>query len=396
MAKKFNYLQIQLVPHDETSIDTDTIGSSIFLEYAQSVNLAIVVGELEEGTRRDESLGQLWSDVKSDNNKYDFELATVLPYYLPSFKNKPEYTVEVMGDQLYVCNRMTQCFYSTESSNSLDYLLIHRNFLGQAQQQNELGKIHPAPLKTFISQKFEGSGSTAEHCVEENFLLWRDTLILNIAKLIDGIRIVGGSKSKHLLPKLSSSSFPLFWLAVKGKEKIRIQQFVGDLGQSAFKETFGLEEEQIGRLGSLLKNEAIITVSESALSLSETFLHYGYIDLAILQICIACESVLAKEYELYLLSRHATKSKIDDNRKAITFSQLLNLHVFSMRDIAELPNYSTVIGDLNRARDLRNTIVHEGVVPATTNKNEVMRILSSAKIFVEYMEKGIDSSSKDT
>ncbi|HEY9685400.1 MAG TPA: hypothetical protein V6C52_00345, partial [Coleofasciculaceae cyanobacterium] len=188
-------------------------------------------------------------------------------------------------------------------------------------------------------------------------------------------------------PKLSTSSFPLFWLAVKGCEQRRIQQFVGDLGQSAFKETFSLEEVQIQKLSSLLKNEMIISVSESALSLAETFLHYGYIDLAILQICIACESILAKEYEAFLLSRHVTKSKIDDNRKAITFSQLLNMHVFSMRDITELPNYATIIGDINRARDLRNTIVHEGVIPVTATKNEILRILSSAKIFIEYLEK---------
>ena len=128
----------------------------------------------------------------------------------------------------------------------------------------------------------------------------------------------------------------------------------------------------------LIDNESP-PVYDSALVLANTFCKHGNLGFALVQVCVACESVLAESYERYLLSRGVSKKKYKDAEKDITYSYLLNLHLAVFKDLNELEGSEKILDRLNWARKCRNDVVHEGKVKQDVKSSEVIESIESAK-----------------
>lgn len=336
-SELYNNVTIQLTGDDETPVSNDLIGKSVFFESACSLNLARVVGPAADDINT-ENLGHLWDDVLPLEGKYTFEIATVLPYYLPDFDDAPEYFVEVDRSELVVSSRMVRCFFSdaNEETEPLQYYLVHRCGLDSLLDQKGLTHIHPVPLRTFVTMRFSVDGTNAEQIIQIQFNSWVRDFVGNLSRFLDSLRAASPRDAKHVLPQMATPFLPIFWLYVTGRDnKSGIAQFAGDMPSVAFRSLSRLDKDAVGKARTFLAGGGSISVQESALGLANTYLHYGYLGLALVQVCIACESVLVQAYEAFLLSRGVSKTKYASAKRDITYSQLLNLHLAAARDLSQ-------------------------------------------------------------
>jgi len=374
----YNNVTIQMVGDDESPVAADVIEKSIFLQAAFSLNLARIIGPAADDINT-ENLGHLWDT---------FEIATVLPYYLPNFDDAPDYAVRVGAAHLVVSSRMLRCFFSDEKNdtNPLQYYLVHRCALHDLLEQKRLTHIHPVPLRTFVAKRMIVDGTNAEQIIQTRLYSWVRDFVADLSRFLDSIRAASPKDGKHLLPQSATPFLSVFWIYVAGaNDKSGIAQFAGDMPSAAFRSLSKLDVNAVQRAHEFLAAGADIPVHESALALANTYLHYGYSGLALVQVCIACESVLAKTYEAFLTSRGVSKTKYSEAERDITFSQLLNLHLAAARDLSQLENRDDILVQLNWARKCRNDVVHKGALQQTVTAQHVERAIEAASKLINFL-----------
>lgn len=292
--------------------------------------------------------------------------------------------------EFLICNRMVRAFYSDGMPNDdgLGYALVHRMGLRFLAQNEKCKGLHPIPLRTFVSRKFVCKAMTAEEAIENNFISWRNEFTEQISYLVDAIRTLNKEKAKHLLPHTAISSFPVFWILIHGaEEKIGCEQFNGNIDLVAFRPIQqDITEESGEQLKSLLQFNARPPIHDSTLALAITFSHFGYYDLAIIQVCTACETLLSKILKQHLINnRGCSKSSLDQYFEDETFSHLLNLHLPSIFDLSTINDYRKIIGDINWARKRRNEIVHRGKSSLELKADRIKEVIGSAEILVNKL-----------
>jgi hypothetical protein len=394
----FNSVAVRLMPDLESPLDASVVGKSGFFSTAFSMNLATVVVPAAEEINTD-ACGQLWADILPTNGGYTIDLATVLPYYLPAFDGKPEAVVIVHGSELVLSSRMARCFYSEtgKTTDEFQYYLCHFLGIPQLKAQRQFTSFHPLPLRSFVAKRLFCLGESARAIIQEHFPGWIQAFVREISLLIDAVRAASPSDAKHLLPQFSTPALPIFWVGVQGEnDKRGVVQFGGDVPAAAFRALTNLGPDAVERVHQYLAADSHPSIHDAALALAHTFHHYGYLDLALLQVCIACESVLADHYRAFLLSRGVSKTKYDDQKRDITFSQLLNLHLAAVADLSALPNREVVLGCIDWARRCRNDAVHEGKIKQPVSEAQVKEAIVAAEGLIAFLLKPVPSAIRAT
>lgn len=394
MNEVVKFLTVGLVTDDDTPVDLALTGVSTFLSVCFKLDLFRVIAEIGPGHSKDPSLGELWCELPADEGKFTFELATELPFFLPNLNGRPEYVVNCGTNRLFVCNRMVRAYVGAgyPSETGLTYLLAHRLALPQiAQDQRCASGIHPVPLRSFVSIRAEVKAETAELAVQTDFPSWRRQLLGALAALMTALRETSPTKARNILPHSSVAGFPVFWLAISAGGGARAcEHFATHLGASAPKPMENLKEIEALELASRLSAPGSPDWRQS-LGLAEAFHFYGYHELAIVQLCVACESVLAARLKGYLLGRGVSTRIIREQLEEISFSQLLNVHLPGMCELAALPSKAQVLGDINWARKRRNEIVHQGGSSETLAASRVAEVLESGKQLITFVVSGGDA-----
>lgn len=376
-----------MVGDDESPLPPKLTDKSVFLQAAFSLNLAKIIAPAADHLNT-EQLGHLWDDVPPVSGKYTFEIATVLPYYLPNFDNAPDYAVCIEESELVVSSRMLRCYYSEEGSktNPLQYFLVHRCVLNVLLKQNPLTHIHPVPLRTFVTKRLTVDGTNAEQVIQTHYYSWVREFVTDLSRFLDSIRAASPKDGKNLLPQSATPFLSNFWIYVAGdNDKAGIAQFAGDMPSAAFRALSKLDENSVTRAREFLATGSAIPIHESALALANTYLHYGYLGLALVQVCIACESVLAQIYESFLKSRGVSKAKYAESERDITFSQLLNLHLAASCDLTKLHDRDATLSRLNWARKRRNEMVHKGALQKNVTIQEVEDAIVTADKLIKFV-----------
>ena len=378
----FRNVSIKLA-YDETPVDRNLVAKSTFLRSALKLELDCVVGDAAPELNLS-NLGHLWDGVTPTDGAYEFEVATELPYYLPTLEKKPEYSVVVEGLELFVCLRMVRAFCGAgyPTTDGTTYALVHRKGLESLSKNEAFRDLHPVPIRTFISSRFSAPGGSAEYAIQKNFNAWRDKLVSGIAVLIDALRTVEPETNKHLLPYPSTAAYPIFWVVPNQQMG---SQFTGDMGLAVFRSMSDISKDRRPDLEKLLAAGARAAPHEVALGLARTFCHYGYFGFAIVQICVATETVLARAYTDFVFSKGVSNKTLKENRKEITFSQLLNIHLFTMREIQKLDGWQGIVGTLNWTRRNRNDVVHEGSLENPVTADQVNKAIDKAVQLIQFV-----------
>jgi len=381
---QYNPIYIQLVPEDEKKVEQNILEESDYLKAAFRLKLDEVVGDTSDENLLKMQREPMWSDVLPIDGVYTFELATELPVYLPQIENKFEYVLRVGASKLFVCLRMVKAFYGTglPENRGLSYYLTHRMGLKQLVQAESPIGIHPIPIKTFVSKRYVVLGEKAEPILRDHYKRWRNEFIKDISHLMDSIQATSGNDARRLLAFSTIAGYPIIWITVNAKE---CHQIGGDVGAIAFRPLENIGGEKVPILQSFLSQEDAITVHQRSLSLARSFNHYGYSGLSILQICIACETVLAQKFFEYIKLCGVSSNSIKDNKKNITFSQLLKIHLFSMVDVKKLQNSESILGKINWARGQRNDVVHEGGLQQRVTAKEIDEAIEAAESLIEFL-----------
>jgi hypothetical protein len=229
-------------------------------------------------------------------------------------------------------------------------------------------------------------GTTAEQIIQSHFYSWVRDFVSDISRFLDSIRAASPKNGKRLLPQSATSFLPVFWVYVSGNGgKSGIAQFAGDMPSAAFRSLGTLDGSAVNRVREFLTTGATIPLYESALALASTYLHYGYTGLALVQVCIACESVLAQTYESFLMMRGVSKTKYAEAERDITFSQLLNLHLAAARDLSHLNQRDDILSRINWARRCRNDVVHKGTLQETVRLEDVEAAIIAASTLIDFL-----------
>jgi hypothetical protein len=391
----FRNVTIQLVADDTSPIEESVAKKSFFLQHAFKLREDMVVAPAAPELVKDESLGHLWSDVSARNGQYVFEIATSLPFFLPSLRGKPEYSICVRDSELVVSSRMVQCYFTSEKHTPLKYFLAHRFAVQAVREKWHLEGLHPVPLRTFISKRFATVGDDAEQLIQSKLYEWVSEFTVDVSHLVDAVRCADPEQAESypLLPPLS-----LFWLVVQGEgqsgKDLALAQFALDLRDTGFRSVSNFEEQKAKTLEDFASSVGPIPVPEGSLSLAKALERHGRLGLALLEVCTACEAVLAQAYRQFLIERGVSKKKYREVEQDITYSQLLNLHLATMFDLAKLPTEMTsALARLNWARSRRNEYVHDGQFKKDVDRDLVREAISAAENLVSFvrserMEKG--------
>ena len=391
--KVFNNISIRLVGDDETPISKAFAQRCFFFESALPFQLDRVVAPAAPRLKKDDTIGRLWDDIAPINGGFQIDLAAQLPYYLPRFAGLPDYSVQIGETELFVSTRMIRCFFqepaSSEevspvrdgpdkaqpgagSNSQLKYWLVHRRGLDSLVEQRELRQFHPVPVGTFVAKGFLARGESAESVIQENLYGWVQGIAKDVSELLEAIRTTNPEKCKSLPPVVTVRSFPTYFLVVSGADNRRgFDQFAPESNQFGFRSLTELDKSELRTVQEYLSSDRSIPIELRAIGLARTFLHQGHPDLALIEVCIACEAVLARRYRDFLLARGVTKNKYKDCERDITFSHLLNIHLPTMVNIRTLEDHDEILAHLNWARRCRNEVVHGGRSASTVSSGKV-------------------------
>lgn len=390
----FNNISILLSSDCESPIPDRLVKSCSFFGSARCFQLDRVVAPVSSKVTKSESLGELWHNISPNDGEYTIELAVELPFCLPRIENNPEFSIRVQNSELYVSTRMLRCYADNDTTSTevvdneshLNYWLVHQFGLHSLIDQKSLRQVHPVPVGTFIAKRFTVRAASAETAIRDNFYSWAEGLADEVTELFEAIRLFAFEKCKHLPVIVQPSSFQIHYLSVTGADGLSgHDQFSTNLNQLSFKSSSGLNAVELDAVEKYLMSEGSTPVEHHAIGLAKSFLHQGHRDLALIQICIACESILSQAYRDFLQDRGVSNSSYKEGQKDVTLSQLLKLHLFTIADINKLQDHEKICGHLNWARKIRNEIVHSGKHNRDISATEAANALDAAQMLILFI-----------
>ncbi len=364
MNKAFNHITIKLETIENEAPFNLKMNSLFFFRAFRLSPYRIVV-RIPDAATKGESLGELWKDLRPSDDGFLFEIATELPFYLPNIMDYPDYHLPV-GDCTYmVCNRMFRAhfFDSSSAMGESEYFLVNKLGLSSLKRQDRVKKLTlcPVPMKTFISRKFSCKENNAEDAIKNHFLEWQRELFVGISKVLNAFRPMSPPESSNILPISSPSLCPIVWLAAVGDGKrCGCEQFAGNIGQVALRPLGSLDAGQYGLVKDSLTQDQPAEIYINAIGLAKTYYFYGMFDLAIVQLCTACETLLSRVVKEFLIKQNISKGALKEQFKDVSLSQLLNFFLPVASGITKKADGKKILGILDWARKQRNDIVHYG------------------------------------
>jgi hypothetical protein len=181
------------------------------------------------------------------------------------------------------------------------------------------------------------------------------------------------------------STLGIFYIAIRGKDPdaIKFTRIAPNVGRVALMPS-NLDAEATNLLERELTTSENVAQPRRYLSYSRIAANSGLLQFALLQSVIAAEVATASFIKQRLFASGVSKGKWDKMKSDVTYSQMLNLYLFAYCPSDDKPA-PDVLGALNRARGLRNEIMHEGVAEIT--QSDVDQILRATEEHLAYLER---------
>lgn len=374
-------------------------GSSSLISHASSYFDLLGYAFLAPGITKDPSLGNLFEKVESqEGNRFDLELGVALPDLFPNLNGQADFTLSVANgvsvQELCFSNTMARLRYT--SNGELRHALICRQGLPMVAS----GEIDFIPkdasieyLRTFATTRFEIIGSTAEEAFETYCESCIHDLIDRLNRCLKALPFVDSSPGRVHSTAYSTASLPSFYFMIEGKAG-------GETGHGWISPHFGrsmmkppdLTAEQSQLLSDYVSGVKAVDDIDALLHSAQTFLDGGVLDYVLLLSVIAAESATQRCVQGLLSANGVSTAKIEESKKDLTYSMMLNLLLVSLVTVENKPD-KDLLGKMNRARSLRNAYMHNGQLPK--DKNEIVELFEHTKLYVNYL-RTIPQSTKAT
>lgn len=339
--------------------------------------------------RKDASLGRIFRVLRpSAEGKLQLELAVVLQDLLPNLSGQSEYHLDVndAGEQhrIFVSNVMAKIGYKNEEGSF--HVLAPRvaafDLIG-ADVSPIPANAHPEIQKTMVACRFSMTGEDAEDALSSSLEPLMDLFIRLVNRFITAQIMLSDKIHVVTTPIYERDSFDYMYLAMEGKQAgvICTGRIAANLGKGILNPA-NLSSQTAEALRPYLSDGVLPDLAISFLRSARSHLQAGLRSYALLQVVIAAEIATTRYVHAKLLSLGVSRSKLRDSERDITFSQMLNIHIPALSAGGKAPS-GALLGKMNRARELRNQMMHEGSVQL--QKTEVHELYDAASEYIAML-----------
>lgn len=400
MAKdNFNSLFIQFFTTDEIAtqpVPEDIRRANYFLSAAVTYDRSQGVGQADPMLKVDAKVKPNWIGNGSQSSRgYEFHLACLLPFYLPTVGDKWEYTVSHQGNSFVVCNRFVECVWDGDAATGKPHLswFIHSTALKEiAANYKKSEQYHIQYLKSVVLAKFSCGDDEPHASFEKNAHRWMKKTLKAVNVIVEGIRCAGEDFHDF---QMSLNEMPRFLVACAAVQadgtpsesvSVRHYQVCGDMRSTMLiPQKIREDSRQWSAVKQLASGSWKPSESVRALGQAKTFARFGYFDLALIMVCTAAESSLNLLFKHYFSGTGVSEHKDFKNnyRGVSTLSLMLNMFAPTFLSPAPIDEIRKHTSALNWARTLRNDIVHDGKVIEDGFEESRLRDAFSAAEFFE-------------
>lgn len=338
------------------------------------------------------SLGQLFERIEpDDNSQFTIEVGVELPDMLPNINDQADYAAEIDLDgdcrTLCVSNQMLRIDYLQQEKLRIAILpSCNRHLLDDEKIKIPNGPDTPVKhLKTMVSSRYVISGETAEAALESNIQRVIDSLLELVNKFLQSIQMLCSGNEYPALPSsYDQSSFDYLFLAIYGKDirKNAFQRLALNFGKVSLNPKTLIESEAT-QLRAYLSAMLPFDDAHLMMNSAKSALDGGLLKMALLQMVIAAEIATNRTVKNLLLENGVSNTKLLKFEREMSYAQMLNISLISL-----LPKShklaDDILGDLNRARDCRNKLMHEGVM--VSDRAELLRLFQSTRKYLEHLK----------
>lgn len=349
----------------------------------------VVLGFCAPEMSKAPSVSGIFNEVQPLNGEWTLEVAVELPDLLPSIDGKSEAvvsTVDTKGVQWQLClsNRISRFHYQdgpvayhaiaprTEPWHGVAEIVGEGNAkLIAAEEQ----------LRTVAAMSFQVKGNTAEHAFESSIKACLETLFASVNTVLHATREcrVGFTPTTRSLRWDGVASVYVL-MSGDGKPKGARLALNGAriaLNPESFEGDKAAQFRSISN-GTLPLGDVDRLIGEARSSWED-----GEYEFAFLQAVISAEIATARAVRAESLRRGVSKTKLDDNRKEMTYSWALNIGLPLCFPSATRPK-DTLIAAMNSARSKRNDLMHEAKFDMT--RDQIGQLLTDTREYVNALK----------
>ena len=342
------------------------------------------------GATKHPNLGVICEDVlPQDGNRFDLELGVNLPDLFPSLESSPEYAVEVL---LPDRGTRTLCFSNVMARLRFDkdgspmHALVPRRSIPSVR----VGEVEFIPrdasvelLRTFASSRYVIDGATAEEALESHLAENIHDFIERLNRVLKVLPFADPHGGLIYSVAYSPTTFDGFYFVLRGRSDTPFGhgRVTAHAGRTILWPPI-LSSEYVSILRRYLDGSLATDDIEGLLHSARVFLDGGVTEYVLLLSVIAAEVATQRFVHKRLLAAGASKKRLNDLEKDLTYGLSLNLILYAVIPKDKTPD-PHLMGKMNRARQLRNEYMHNGLRP--TDEKEIAGIYQSTKEYVGYL-----------
>lgn len=362
---------------------------SLLLSSILTCNASNALLFLHPAMKKDPSLGRLFSRIEPDtNSEFTLEVGVELPDLLPNLNGRTDYWVDVKLDEsrtrtLCVSNQMMRIDLIINDAEKLVIMPRYRtNDLKSEQYPITIDENTPTKyLKTMVSSQYTISGEDAEDALELNIGNVIDSFLESINVFLQANQMLASGDEYPALPSgYDQTNLDYLYLALFGKS-IHVnafQRLTLNPGKVQLKPR-SIDGTDADKLIAFLNGAQKFDDVHLMMSSAKNALDGGMIKFSLLQMVIAAEMATNRFVKKQLRSRGVSKSKLRKYEREMSYGQMLNVLLVSLAPAGMKPD-SELLGQLNRARDCRNTLMHEGKMKMT--RDELYSLYTATRNYI--------------
>lgn len=329
----------------------------------------------------------VFNDVPRLEHGWVLELGIELLDLLPAFDGLSEAIVPVRfgARDLRLClsNRMSRLHFADDIESHQVLFPRDAPWHGTARVLFD-GKEFPAAeeqLRTMAAMQFRVDGPTAEFAFESSVKACIDTFIESINVTLRAFRACRTS-CPLITRALRRDSVGVLYVLMIGDGKHGGARLAQDAGRVMLMHE-ELDKEQTKRFYGVVSGAQELSDVDQILGEARSSFEGGEYEFAFLQAVIAAEMATARTVRRACLARGVSKSKLDDNRREMSYSWALNIGLPLCLTPEQLPE-ADLIASMNAARTKRNRLMHEGVFELT--REDLRSLLQRTVEYVNSLE----------
>ena len=348
-----------------------------------------IIGFAVEGFPKGENYAKIFPDLAPrSNGVYELELGATLPEMLPNLNEMQEYSLRVRtkdsSEHVYISNRMRRIDFVLDGAQHFGIYPIHGEKTFRDKFPSIPTTVPAVPVNSTASMRFKISGSNAEEALEQHVERCIKKFVLCLNRILTTCYSLDEDDFGYFSLQFSQTSFPWFYIMMKGASRklMGFDRIASHAGRVALT-TKNFSADKLAILEKALLESPDRLDPRRFLSSARVASMLGLEQLALLQSVIASEMATGHYIREKLQKAGVSKNKWDNHKNEIRYSQMLDILLPALTPKDKRPS-PEIIGSLNRARTLRNSLMHEG--NEAIGDGEIKRLIQAASHHLDYLE----------